>query len=202
MYANISMEKFIDARHRFFQWRNELDYARMTMLALAFAFLTGMSSFVRVYTPISAVPFTLQTFIVLMSGMVLGHKWGGISQTLYVGLALAGIPWTTQGGGFDAVFGYTGGYLLGFIIAAFVVGYLTDLDAKYRTAKFQVPIMTLGMLLIYIPGVAVLSAITSMPLMGMNGAIMLGAGVFIIWDIVKLAMAGAAGKFLLTKKAF
>ncbi|MDO9537176.1 MAG: biotin transporter BioY [Thermoplasmata archaeon] len=202
MNINVTMERYANARHRFYEWRTELDYARMTMLALAFSCLTGMSAFVRIYTPISAVPFTLQTFIVLMSGMVLGHKWGGISQTLYVGLALAGIPWTTQGGGLDAVFGYTGGYLLGFIIAAFVVGYLTDMDIKYRTTKYQVPIMTLGMLLIYIPGVVVLATVTSMPLMGMSGAIMLGAGVFIIWDIVKLAMAGAAGKFLLTKKAF
>jgi len=199
---NVNVDGFIDARHRFFQWRNELDFVRMTMLALAFACLTGMSAFVRVYTPISAVPFTLQTFMVLMAGMVLGHKWGGLSQIMYVGLALAGIPWTASGGGADAVFGYTGGYLLGFILAAFVVGYLTDMAPKFRNAKFQVPIMTLGMALIYIPGVAVLAAITGMPLFGMTGAIMLGAGVFIIWDIVKLVMAGAAGKVLLTKQAF
>ncbi len=102
----------------------------------------------------------------------------------------------------DAVFGYTGGYLLGFILAAFVIGYLTDLDAKYRKLQFQMPIMALGMLLIYVPGVLVLSAVTGMPLLGMNGAIMLGAGVFIIWDIVKLAMAGVTGKVLLTKQPF
>ena len=202
MNANVSVDGFINARHRFFQWRNELDFVRMTMLALAFACLTGMSAFVRVYTPISAVPFTLQTFVVLMAGMVLGHKWGGFSQIMYVGLALAGIPWTSNGGGVEAVFGYTGGYLLGFILAAFVVGYLTDMTPKYRNTKFQIPIMTLGMLLIYVPGVTVLAAVTGMPLFGMTGAIMLGAGVFIIWDIVKLVMAGAAGKVLLTKQAF
>ncbi len=199
---NVNANGFIDARHRFFQWRNELDFIRMSMLALAFACLTGMSAFVRIYTPISAVPFTLQTFVVLMAGMVLGHKWGGISQVLYVGLAMAGVPWTTAGGGANVVFGATGGYLLGFILAAFIVGYLTDRSPENRGIVRQVPIMALGMGLIYIPGVLVLSLVTGLPLLGTSGAIMLGAGVFIIWDIVKLAMAGIAGKALLTKQAF
>ena len=196
---NVDIDGFIDARHRFFQWRNELDFLRMTMLAMAFACLTGMSAFARVYIPGYAVPFTLQTFVVLMAGMVLGRHWGGISQVLYVGLAMAGIPWTTAGGGFDVVFGATGGYLFGFILAGFAVGYLTDLAPKYRNAKFQMPIMALGMALIYIPGVLVLSLVTGM---GLGDAVVAGFAVFIIWDIVKLVMAGAAGKILLTKQAF
>ena len=196
---NVNVNGFIDARHRFFQWRNELDFVRMTMLALAFAVLTGMSAFARYYIPGYAVPFTLQTFTVLMAGMVLGRHWGGISQVLYVGLAMAGIPWTTAGGGAEIVFGATGGYLIGFILAAFAVGHLTDLAPKYRDMKYQVPIMALGMALLYIPGVLVLSLVTGMDL---GAAAMAGFAVFIIWDIVKLVMAGAAGKILLTKQAF
>ncbi len=196
---NVNVNGFIDARHRFFQWRNELDFVRMTMLALAFACLTGMGAFARVYIPGYAVPFTLQTFTVLMAGMVLGKYWGGISQVLYVGLAMIGIPWTTAGGGVEVVFGATGGYLLGFILAAFAIGYLTDKAPKYRNMKYQVPIMTLGMALIYIPGVLVLSMVTGMTL---GAAAFAGFAVFIVWDIVKLVIAGAAGKALLTKQAF
>jgi biotin transport system substrate-specific component len=165
--------------------------------------LTGLSAFVRIYTPFSSVPFTLQTFTVLMSGLVLGHVWGGISQSLYVGLAMMGIPWTSQGGGMGVVFGYTGGYLLGFIIAAFVVGYLTDRNPRYRQLQYQFPIMVLGTLLIYIPGIAVLSAsFPSMPVLGFTGALWAGAGVFLMWDIVKVLLAGGAGKLLLTKQPF
>jgi len=179
-----------------------LDFVRKTMLALAFACLTGLGTFIRFYVPFSPVPFTAQVFFVLLSGMVLGHLWGGISQSLYVGIALLGVPWTTQGGGFDAVFGYTGGYLFGFIAAAFLIGWLTDKDAKFRKLQYQVPIHTLGILVIYAIGVPVLALSTGMSLTGWTGALWLGAGIFIIVDLMKLALSGIAGKALLTKQPF
>ncbi len=202
MFVSISKDKFLNARHRFFEWRYELDFARKILLALAFACLTGLGTFIRFYVPFSPVPFTAQVFFVVLSGMVLGHIWGGISQSLYVGLALLGVPWTTGGGGVGVVFGYTGGYLLGFIVAALLVGYLTDSNPKYRQLHYQMPIMILGVLVIYILGVSVLAASLSMSLFGWTGAIWLGAGIFIIVDAIKLALAGVAGKALLTKQPF
>jgi biotin transport system substrate-specific component len=202
MFVSISKERFLDARHRFYEWRYELDFARKVMLALFFACLTGLGTFIRFYVPFSPVPFTAQVFFVLLSGMVLGHIWGGVCQSLYVGLAMLGVPWTTAGGGVDVVFGYTGGYLLGFIVAALLVGYLTDSDQKHRQLRYQMPIMVLGVLVIYILGVSVLTASLSMPLFGWSGAIWLGAGVFLLVDTIKLALAGAAGKMLLTKQPF
>ena len=121
---------------------------------------------------------------------------------MYVGLALMGIPWTTAGGGAEVVFGYTGGYLLGFIIAAFVIGYLTDKKPEYRKINYQLPILLLGVFIIYALGVTVLALSTGMSFSGWSGALWLGAGIFILVDIIKLALAGFAGKALLTKQAF
>lgn len=202
MEVTIDIDRYKYLRHRFYEWRYELDFARKIMLALGFACLTGLGTFIRFYVPFSPVPFTAQVFFVLLSGMVLGHIWGGISQALYVGLAMMGVPWTTQGGGVSVVFGYTGGYLLGFIIAALLVGYLTDLDPKYRKLHYQMPIMVLGVLTIYAIGVAVLALSLDMPFVGWEGAIWVGAGVFILVDTIKLILAGAAGKVLLTKQPF
>lgn len=196
---NISINEYRRMRHDFYEWRYELDFARKLALALVFAGLTGLGTFIRFYFPFSPVPFTAQVFFVLLSGMVLGHVWGGISQSLYVGLALLGIPWTTQGGGASVVFGATGGYLLGFILAAFLVGYLTDLRPEYRKWNNQLWIMLLGIGMIYGCGVPVLAMVTGMPIVD---ALWLGAGMFILVDTVKLVLAGACGKALLTKQAF
>lgn len=196
---HININKYRQMRHNFYEWRYELDFARKIALALVFAGLTGLGTLIRFYVPFSPVPFTAQVFFVLLSGMVLGHVWGGVSQSLYVGLALMGVPWTTTGGGAGAVFGHTGGYLLGFIIAAFLVGYLTDLKPEYRRWKNQLWIMLLGVTAIYVPGVTVLALVTGMPVLQ---AAWLGAGVFILVDAIKLALASASGRALLTKRTF
>lgn len=200
METNITIERYTNARHRFYQWRNELDYARMTMLALAFACLTGLSAFIRVYTPFSPVPFTAQVFMVLLSGAVLGKYWGGISQALYLGIGLMGMPWFANGtGGIEILYGPTAGYLFGFVLAAFLIGWLTDKYPESRKFRMQVPVMLLGILVIYACGVPVLALSAGI---GLLDAVLIGGGIFLAFDIVKAMLAAAAGMVLLTKKAF
>lgn len=200
MFVSISKERFLNARHRFFEWRYELDYARKAMLALLFACLTGMAAFIRIPVPFSPVPFTGQVFIVLLSGMVLGHLWGGLSQVLYLGIGFAGVPWFTGGvGGVSVVYGPTIGYLIGFVVAALLIGWLVDKKAEFRQIKFQIPIMLAAILVIYAFGV---------PLLALNAgvsiwtAVLWGAAPFIIVDVLKLALAVITGKVIMTKQPF
>jgi biotin transport system substrate-specific component len=88
---------------------------RLVMIsgAVLFAFLTALGSFVKVPLPFSPVPVTLQTFFVLLSGALLGRKFGFISQALFVGMGVAGMPIFAVPGG---IFGPTGGYLLSWLI--------------------------------------------------------------------------------------
>jgi biotin transport system substrate-specific component len=88
-----------------------------------FAFLTAVGAQIEI--PHSPVPYTMQTFFVLLSGALLGKRNGALSQLLYVTAGIAGMPvFSSWGFGVARVFGPTGGYLLAFPVAAFVVGYL------------------------------------------------------------------------------
>ncbi|MFA4988597.1 MAG: biotin transporter BioY [Candidatus Omnitrophota bacterium] len=100
-----------------------------------FVLLTALSAFVRIPLPFTPVPFTLQTFFVLLSGALLGRKLGGISQAGYMVLGLTGLQvFTGSGSGSLYLLGPTGGYLVGFILASFFTGKLftgKNLSRKY-----------------------------------------------------------------------
>lgn len=88
-----------------------------------FVILTSLGAFVRIPLPFSPVPITLQTFFVLLSGAVLGAGLGSLAQLSYVLLGIAGIPiFTSAGSGLLYLFGPTGGYLLGFVLASLLIG--------------------------------------------------------------------------------
>jgi len=129
MYVN----RYKHARYNFFKWRYQLEFYHKVILAISFACITGILAQVRFYLPGSQIPLTGQTFAVLLSAVILGKWWGGISQTIYVGVGLVGIPWFAGlHGGFAYFMGSTGGYLIGFIIAAFFLGYFIDTYVKSR----------------------------------------------------------------------
>ncbi len=93
---------------------------RMLVLTSLFTALTVVGAQVRV--PLPLVPLSLQDFFVLLSGLVLGPKYGAMSQLLYLVLGLAGLPIFTKGGGPAYVLQPTFGYLLGFPMASFIAG--------------------------------------------------------------------------------
>ncbi|MFH1440871.1 MAG: biotin transporter BioY [Candidatus Omnitrophota bacterium] len=90
-----------------------------------FVILTSLGAFVRIPLPWTPVPLTLQTFFVLLSGAFLGAGLGSLSQIIYMVLGISGISiFTSTGSGWLYIAGPTGGYLVGFIAASWLVGKL------------------------------------------------------------------------------
>lgn len=158
-------------------------------LTVGFALLTAAAAQVRIPLGFTPVPITGQTFAVLLSGAALGATWGGASQLLYVLLGAVGLPFYASGNaGWEYATGATGGYLIGFIAAAYAVGFLAE-RSQDRSVFSAVPAFLTGNLLIYAIGVPWLyytvDSITT-------GEAALGAGFipFIAGDVVKIVLAG------------
>ena len=97
-----------------------------------FTALVAIGAFIQIPVPYMDY-FTLQFFFVLMAGLILGGKLGGISIACYVILGLIGLPIFAAGGGIGYVVRPSFGYLLGFIVAAFVTGALSEkFKVNYR----------------------------------------------------------------------
>lgn len=95
----------------------------LTLVAI-FAALTAIGAFIKIPLPI--VPFTMQIVIVFLAGSILGSKRGLQSQLVYIFVGLAGLPVFTQGGGLTYVLQPTFGYLVGFAVGAFIIGYIIE----------------------------------------------------------------------------
>lgn len=97
---------------------------KLTMCSL-FVALTAILS--QIAIPIGAVPINLATFSVLCSGALLGAKYGAISQIVYMLIGAVGVPvFTMFGGGMGILFGPTGGYIVGYILSSWIVGYIVE----------------------------------------------------------------------------
>lgn len=121
----------------------------LTIIAM-FAALTAIGAFIRIPLPI--VPFTLQYFFCALGAILLGSKKGALAQILYVGIGLIGIPVFTQGGGPQYIFQPTFGYLIGFILGAFVIGKITENMKELNIKKIFIACI-LGLMIVYLFGV-------------------------------------------------
>ena len=164
------------------------DYAARTALAqivLVFsgAAFVGIAAQIAIPLPFTPVPLTLQTFAVLLAGAALGSLRGVASMGLYALMGVVGVPWFAEGSsGFsNASFGY----ILGFILAAFIVGRLAERGAS-TTSIQSAALMVIGNLAIYAVGVTWLKfAIDS----SWATALSLGVVPFLIGDAIKIALA-------------
>lgn len=198
MELNVYLGRYRLARQNFYDWRDSAETVQMLMLAFVFACLTGLGAFIRVYTPFSPVPFTAQVFFVLLSGAVLGSRYGGLSQLLYVLLGVLGVPWFAGGAaGVEYVMGATGGYLVGFVLAAALVGHIVNRGPEARTLPALLPIMLLGVLVIYGVGSTWLAIVLDLTAWQ---AVTLGIAPFIALDAVKAVLAAGAGRLITTRK--
>jgi biotin transport system substrate-specific component len=161
---------------------------RDTILVLIGVLIVSICA--QVFVPIKPVPFTGQTFGVLLVGGALGFRRGGLSLGLYLLLGVIGLPIFAQAkSGVDVVFGTSGGYIVGFLLAGAVVGKLAELGWDRQIAG------SLGAMLI---GTAVIYAV-GLPWLGIVGRLSLqdtiafGLTPFLVWDAAKLAVA--AGLF-------
>ncbi|MEG0438896.1 MAG: biotin transporter BioY [Solibacillus sp.] len=117
----------------------------LVMVAM-FAALTAIGAFIKV--PLPVVPFTLQIVFVFLAGCLLGSRNGLLSQLVYIGIGLVGLPVFTQGGGITYVMQPTFGFLIGFALAAFVIGWLLE-KVDIPTKKHFMFANSVGLLLIY-----------------------------------------------------
>lgn len=201
------VEKYIRARNLFFKWRHSLALVNKTALALGMACLTGLVAQIKISLPWTPVPITGQTFAVLLAGVLLGRGWGGISQAIYVVMGVIGIPWFANfSGGYSVLFGPTGGYLIGFILAALFIGHFTD---KYIRARDFLPMFGLMLFanFVLIHGLGLLQ-------LGLWFYIAKGTGLtlwkllwmgtipFIVGDIIKIVAAAALAKAITLKKSY
>lgn len=187
-----------------YQWRCDLGVLKKIGLALGMAAITGLLAQVRLYLPGNPVPITGQTFAVLMAGILLGQWWGGVSMALYAGLGIAGIPWFNGWAGGIAQFaGPTGGYIIGFILAALFIGHFSE---KYFATRRFVPMLGLMLIadfvLIYTPGLLQLHLwmnLVTGKSMDLAQTLSLGLVPFIAGDLIKAAMAGGIAWVVLPK---
>lgn len=114
-----------------------------------FAALTAIGAFIKI--PLPLVPFTLQALACFLSGVLLGARYGFISQFIYLSVGLIGIPVFTNGGGITYVFQPTFGYLIGFMIASFLIGFI--LKNKKKNFKNILIACILGLIVLYVIGI-------------------------------------------------
>ncbi len=118
--------------------------------SLFFAAITGALAQIRIYLPWTPIPITGSTLGVVLSGIFLG-QWAILSVGIYIFLGAVGLPWFAGWkGGFATIIGPTGGYLLGFMLAAWFIGKV------YQNVKFNRRfeyILFAHVVLIYIPGI-------------------------------------------------
>ena len=207
MEIGLAIKRFKELRYNLFQWRSELALGQKVLLAFGFACLTGILAQVRIYLPWTPVPITGQTFAVLFSGVFLGRWWGGISQALYLGIGMVGIPWFAGGsGGIGVIAGPTGGYLIGFIISALFIGYFVDRYIKVRCLLNMLALMLFAnFLLIYTPGLLQLYLwflLVKGSSLSFWGLLEKGAMPFIVGDLIKLGGVVILATAITPKRAY
>ena len=154
---------------------------------IGFAALTAVAAQFSFLIPPIEVPFTLQTAAVLLSGGVLGARLGMAAQALYVAVGAFGLPVFAEGrGGVDALRGATGGYLVGFVIAAYFTGRLAE-NRHDRQVLSGFAAFLVGSLVIYAFGVIGLMVNLEMTI---GNAIAQGVVPFVFWDVLKALAAG------------
>jgi biotin transport system substrate-specific component len=155
-------------------------------LVLAGSLLIALSARLAIRLPFSPVPITGQTMAVLLAGALLGSRRGALSVLAYLGEGMAGLPVFAGGaGGIAHLVGPTGGYLAGFVLAAFVVGRLAERGWDRHPVTTALA-MLLGSAAIYASGLPWLAAFV-----GGERALVLGLYPFLAGDLLKLALAAA-----------
>ncbi len=159
-------------------------WIRHVALVIAGALIVALSA--QVVIPTEPVPFTGQTFGVLTVGAALGFRRAALALLVYLALGAAGLSVFAEGGsGVDQIVGRTGGYLVGFVVAAAIVGRLAELGWDRHIAG-SLAAMAIGTAVIYAIGVPWLKVATGIP---WEDAVAGGMTKFLIWDAAKLAIA-------------
>ncbi len=155
-----------------------------TLWITAFALATALGA--RIEIPHLPVPYTLQTFFVLLAGAFLGARNGALSMILYLAIGALGAPVFSLGGfGLLKFVGPTGGYLIAFPVVAAIVGLLTE---NYKSYFGVAVSMFAGLMVLFLAGTAHLYAFY---VHDFGSAFNAGFMIFSVWDLVKLFAAAS-----------
>ena len=159
-----------------------IEKLRMVVLASLMAALTAVGAYI--YVPIGPVPIILSTLFVILSGLLLGSRWGLASMALYLLVGAIGLPVFSGGkGGFAHFMGPTGGYLFGFLFASWITGLISE-QARGRMI-LDIFAVIIGSLALYALGVPWLKVVTQM---SWTKALMVGVLPFLIGDAIKASV--------------
>lgn len=164
---------------------------RSAALVVGASLLTAAAAQLKVNLPFTPVPVTGQTFAVLLSGATLGWRKGAASQVLYVVMGWF-LPFYAEGKhGWKVFVGSTGGYLVGFVVAAAIIGWLAE-RRQDRRLLTSIPVMLVGEVIIFSLGVLWLAHVLKVPLYNSTGknAFAYGVRPFLAGDAFKLVLAG------------
>lgn len=156
---------------------------RQAVLVIGGAAFVGLAAQIAIPLPFTPVPLTLQTFAVLLAGAALGSLRGIMAMSLYAVAGIAGVPWFAEGSSGFAMPSF--GYILGFIVAAAIVGRIAEHGATL-TAWRTAGLMIIGNLVIYAVGVTWLKFAIDAT---WATALQLGVAPFLIGDAIKIALA-------------
>lgn len=169
---------------------------RKVFISFLFALLTAMSAYIRIPLGFTPVPVTLQTLFVMTSGIFLGAEYGLSSMLMYITLGCLGLPVFSNGeSGINALFGVTGGYLLGFLLFSWISGkiYYNSSFLKLSSLLQVFILYLISVFTIFIPGVLWLKISMNIDTIG---AITLGFIPFIIADLLKIIAGFIFVKYL------
>ncbi len=156
-----------------------IEKMRMVVLASLMAALTAVGAYI--YVPIGPVPIILATLFAVLSGLLLGSRWGAASMALYLLVGAIGLPVFAGGrGGFVHFMGPTGGYLLGYLVASWITGFISERSRGGMILDIIAVIA--GSLALYALGVPWLKLVAQM---SWTKALIVGALPFLIGDAIK-----------------
>jgi biotin transport system substrate-specific component len=160
-----------------------IEKLRWMVLASLMAALTAVGAYIHI--PIGPVPIVLSTLFVLLAGLLLGSRWGLASMGLYLLVGAIGMPVFAGGkGGFAHLFGPTGGYLWGYVLSAWVTGFISEHSRGLLI--LEIFAILVGSLVIYSLGVPWLKMITQM---SWPKTFIIGMVPFLIGDAIKASVA-------------
>lgn len=199
-----AIDRYREARLSLFRRLSGSGTVTMALLSFAMSCFTGIMAQVAVYLPWTPVPVTGQTLAVLVAAMVLGRR-GALSQVFYIAIGLAGVPWFAGASGGPAVIaGPTLGYLAGFVVTAYLVGFILE---RHESMRRIIPLAIItGMAnIVIILGLGTLylyfwTGIVTGGTPGLYAVLAMGALPFIPGAVVKTLLAVFIGAAIMPKE--
>ena len=207
MQGSLVLENYMKKRLSFYKWRSQLAFAYKLLFAVSMAGVTGVLAQVKFYLPWTPVPIVAAQIGVILAAVMLGSRWGGISMAIYALGGFAGISWFAgYTGGLAVLFGPTGGYIFGYVLAAFFIGHMVDTNVNNR--KF-LPFIGLTifaqLIIVYVPGLIQLGLWLNFvqgDAFNIYNLLWMGCIPFVIGDIFKSIIIAGTVKLLLPMEKY